>query len=201
MTDDKNFGNTAAGQGNSPEDSESNPSTKSPESRYLANDEGGYGNPPVSGQFRNGGKGGPGRRKGEASLESALRKITSKKIPVSKDGKRRNLSPADILAERTLEAMLAKNPSPRMLELAHKIFAKYGPKEVEKIKFDSSRLSLLEKKIYRAVLSSMLLNNEKIKPSDESDFDCTGIFRVFRRDDGYVGFEQLTSAEPDMKEI
>jgi hypothetical protein len=195
------FDSTAAGQANGPEASESNPSAEISASRYQGNDEGGFGNPPVNGQFRKGGKGGPGRNKGEASLESALRKITTKKIPVNKDGKRRNLSPADILAERTLEAMLAKNPSPRMLELAHKIFAKYGPKEVEKIKFDFSRLSLVEKKIYRAVLGGVLSPNKDATAKRELEIDCAGIYRIYQRDDGDVGFEKLTEEITDNSEV
>jgi hypothetical protein len=197
MTNGEKSANVTAGQVNNRHVSETNPSAKSPVSRYQGNNEGGYGNPPVDGQFRKGDKGGPGRRKGEASLESALRKITSKKIPVNKDGKRRHLSPAQILAERTLEAALAKNPSPRMLELAHKIFAKYGPKEVEKIKYDFSRLSLVEKKIYRAVLGSILSAHDGVKPTA----DFAGIYRVYQRHDGYIGFEKLTNGITDSSEV
>lgn len=40
---------------------------------YSADNRGGYGNPPVKGQFKTGGKGGPGRLPKAVSMEAKLR--------------------------------------------------------------------------------------------------------------------------------
>lgn len=44
-------------------------------SRYKGNNEGGYGNPPVKGQFGPGNKGGPGRPRGPQGLAARMRKM------------------------------------------------------------------------------------------------------------------------------
>lgn len=184
-----------------PKEGDSSSVTEPSPAHYRVNNEGGYGNPPVSGQFKKGGEGGPGRRKGQTSLESAMRKITRKKLPVNTDGKVKNMSPADILAQRTLETALAKNPSPRMLELAHNIFAKYGPREEENTKFDISSYSVDELNIIMAVLNGIL--NLSLKPSNkdatriEDRFDNEGIYRIYVRDDGNIGFQKL----PDTSDV
>jgi hypothetical protein len=94
---------------------------------YRANDAGGYGNPPVSGQRKKGDPGGPGRPRGQTSLEAALRRALRRKRPVLRDGKVELLHPSDIMAERIVEALLAKNLSPAMIELAYRIMEKFGP--------------------------------------------------------------------------
>jgi hypothetical protein len=94
---------------------------------YRANNAGGYGNPPVSGQRKKGDPGGPGRPRGQTSLQAALRRALRKKRPVLRDGKVELLHPSDIMAERIVEALLAKNLSPAMIDLAYRIMEKFGP--------------------------------------------------------------------------
>lgn len=47
---------------------------------YRANNDGGYGNPPVRHQFKPGNEGGPGRRRGTTSIDAALRKMFRSKV-------------------------------------------------------------------------------------------------------------------------
>lgn len=94
---------------------------------YKANNEGGYGNPPVSGQRKKGDPGGPGRRKGETNINAALRKMFQSRVPVMKDGKRVTIPFAEALAERVKKIILSG--SLRALQMGLEMMAKLGPVE------------------------------------------------------------------------
>lgn len=98
---------------------------------YRANDQGGYGNPPVAHQFAKHNPGGPGRPKGQTTLDAAMRKVLRRTVPVTRDGKSMRLNAADVLAERVLEAILSRSNSPAMFEYGRRIFAQYGPQPLE----------------------------------------------------------------------
>lgn len=108
---------------------------------YRANDEGGYGNPPITHQFRKDNPGGPGRPKGQTTLDAAMRKVLRRTVPVTRDGRSMRLNAADVLAERLLEAILSRSNSPAMFEYARRIFEQYGPQPSEKVTEDKADYS------------------------------------------------------------
>ena len=94
-------------------------------STYQANNAGGYGNPPVRHQFKPGGRGGPGRPKGETTLEAAMRKMFGGTVQVTSNGEAREVSMVQALAERAKKEFLTG--SARSLELGLELALKYGP--------------------------------------------------------------------------
>ena len=92
---------------------------------YQANNAGGYGNPPVRHQFKPGGKGGPGRPKGETTLEAAMRRMFGSTVQVTSNGEAREVSMVQALAERAKKEFLTG--SARSLELGLELALKYGP--------------------------------------------------------------------------
>lgn len=93
---------------------------------YKGNDEGGYGNPPVSHQFK--GKPGPGRPRGSRSIDGALRKTFGKKIvKISKNGERTLVDAPQALAERALELGLKGTLSANIV--ARQLAESHGPSE------------------------------------------------------------------------
>ena len=94
---------------------------------YKRNDEGGFGNPPVSRQFPLKNSGGPGRPKGQTNIEAQIRKALRRKLTVNKDGKPTSMHPTAVFAERLLEAILARTNSPKMLSFGLEILRKFGP--------------------------------------------------------------------------
>lgn len=118
---------------------------------YKGNDEGGYGNPPVSHQFT--GKPGPGRPKGSKSIDGALRKTFSKKVVrVDKNGKRSFINAPEALAERALELGL-KGPLVANVE-ARKLAESHGPQDNE-IKIDLSKFTDAELQMYGYLANKM----------------------------------------------
>jgi hypothetical protein len=97
-------------------------------SNYKGNNEGGYGNPPISGQFQKGNKGG-GRPKGSVSVEGVLRKLYRGKIPYTENGERREAVPAEALAKRGLQ--LGLSGSQKANEAALQLARKYGYQDDE----------------------------------------------------------------------
>lgn len=190
---------------NSTDSEDSNGSPKPLSERYEANNKGGYGNPPVSGQFKKNGKGGPGRKKGETNLASALRKTFRKKIPVNTHGKIKKMTPAEILAERTVEAVLAKNPSPRMLELAHDLLDKYGPQENEQEQMDFSGFNDQELMIASALFARMIsttgADRDQNAHEDQDKSNYAGVYRLYEREDGHIGFEKLNAGDQGMTDV
>lgn len=129
---------------------------------YKANNEGGYGNAPVSGQFATGGKPGPGRPRGSTSLAAAMRKTFSKKI-IRKD-KNGNIvdqvSPTQALAEKALQLGLTSNFKAN--EGARQLAEKYGPPEetpaAEEEAHDYSLLSDSELELLGMIMAKLTGN-------------------------------------------
>ena len=131
-------------------DSDTPPRGRSP--TYRANNDGGYGNPPIKSQFRRGGTPGPGRRRGSTSFAAAMRRLFSSKVPVSLNGEVMKISMADAMAERLRKEILSGNF--KALELGFAMIAKYGPVQQsnELSMVDLSALSIEEKRALRKLL-------------------------------------------------
>lgn len=163
---------------------------------YQANNQGGFGNPPVRNQFRKNNPGGPGRPKGVTNLESAMRKVIGKKITVNKKGKAVKMLPAEIFAERVLEAVLDKNRSPAMLEYGRKLIEKYGTgKLVEQSPYDFEKLSQDE----LSILCDLLRRCSDMPPEPPEPcplgpmhtYRVEGEYRVSRMEDGHVQVQRI----------
>lgn len=112
---------------------------------YKADNSGGYGNPPVSGQFKEKGRPGPGRPKGSKSMSAAARKVYSGKIPFKENGEMRLGDVTEALNKKLLS--LAMSGSLRALELSMKMAEEFGPKDVveaPKPKFNLDGMSVQE---------------------------------------------------------
>ncbi|WP_373491027.1 hypothetical protein [Parasphingorhabdus sp.] len=120
---------------------------------YKGDNAGGYGNPPVNGQFKKDGPGGPGRPTGTTNLECAIRKAIKKKRPVKRDGKTVKMASVDVFAEQVLQAVLSRSKTSSMLQFGLWIFEKYGPdglvgKASENAPPDLSQLTDVELQLY-----------------------------------------------------
>ena len=125
-------------------------------SRYKKNNEGGYCNPPVKGQFEKGCKPGPGRPKGSSTMDGALKKVFRGKVPYLENGKRKE-GPATIaLAKRALQHGLSG--SARANEAARELAAKFGPEEPTQspTDYDLSRLTAEELEMYGRIACKLL---------------------------------------------
>lgn len=168
---------------------------------YKGDNSGGFGNPPVSGQRKKGQPGGPGRPRGSTSLEAALKRAFRRKLPIVRDGRLAKLHPTDILAERIVEAILAKNLTPAMIELARRLMEQYGPRPLAKPSLggNSDDFSLDEKKILSALLGrysgSVPGQTRRHVSGTVSEAFPIGEFRLFTREDGYLGLERVTTAQ------
>ena len=123
-------------------------------SHYRANNEGGYGNPPVRHQFKAGNEGGPGRRRGAITMDGALRKMFRTKVPVIKNGRSMRIDMAEALAERVRKVIFSDNP--KALQMGMELMRKYGPTGDENMVaiFDFSALSLEQKIALRDLLQT-----------------------------------------------
>lgn len=165
---------------------------------YQANNAGGFGNPPIAKQFPKNNPGGPGRPKGQTTLESAMRKVLRRKISVTRDGKSTKLPATEVYAERLLEAILSKTSSPTMYEFGRRILAQYGPQEESeesKLRVDYSGFSLDESKIFACLLDRALG-----LPTAPATMDVlriwrdpvpVGEFRLYRGSDQYMVIERI----------
>lgn len=98
-------------------------------SQYKGDNSGGYGNPPIRGQFKPGGPGGPGRKKGSTSVDAALAKVFGGKVPYKENGRPVEGPATEALSKRALQHGLSgpHRATLAVLDLARK----YGPKEEE----------------------------------------------------------------------
>lgn len=170
-------------------------------SHYKGDNSGGYGNPPVSGQRKKGQPGGPGRPRGSTSLDAALKRAFRRKLPIVRNGRLAKLHPTDILAERIVEAILAKNLTPTMIELARRLMEQYGPQAPANpsLEGNGDDFSLEERKILSA-----LIGRYTGDVPDETRHHVLGTvweaypvgeFRLYTRDDGHLGLARVTSAQ------
>lgn len=165
---------------------------------YQANDEGGFGNPPITKQFRKNNPGGPGRPKGQTTLNSAMRKVLRRKIPVTRNGRSTNLPATEVYAERLLEAILGKSSSPTMYEFGRRILAQYGPQEEpeeSKLRVDYSGFSSDETKIFACLLDRALGLPAQPATVDvlriSRDPVPVGEFRIYRGPNQHMVIERI----------
>lgn len=171
---------------------------KSPSPHYQANNAGGFGNPPIANQFAKNNAGGPGRPKGQGTLDSAMRKVLRRKVPVTRNGKSTKLPATEVYAERLLEAILSKSSSPAMYEFGRRILAQYGPQEEteeSKLRVDYSGFSTDETKIFACLLDRAL--GMPAQPATVDVLRMTrdpvpvGEFRIFRGPDQHMLIERI----------
>ena len=93
-------------------------------SRYKGNDDGGFGNPPVSHQFQKGNPGG-GRPKGSNSMAGALKKVFRGDSSYLVNGEPKTSKATEALALRALQ--LGLSGSQKANEAARSLAEKYGP--------------------------------------------------------------------------
>lgn len=165
---------------------------------YKGDNSGGYKNPPVSGQRKKGGCPGPGRPKGSTSLSSALKRAFRRKLPIVRDGRLAKLHPTDILAERIVEAILAKNLTPAMIELARRLMEEFGPQTDDQEPahqqnfedFSNDEFFILSALAMRSVGEPPGETRRHVLGTVHEPFP-TGEFLVFRREDGHAGLKRI----------
>lgn len=169
---------------------------RAPSPLYKANNRGGYGNPPIRSQFKPGNKGGPGRRKGETNLENAFRNLFKGTTPVKRNGKIAHIPMAEAIAERIRKEIT--QGSTRGLELGMSLMREFGPKPGQE-KLHTDDFTRDEFEIAARVL--LRLTNRDPHPPRESSREARsslpprppleGLYRIYRREDGHIGFESL----------
>lgn len=164
---------------------------------YKGDNSGGYRNPPISGQKKKGGPPGPGRPRGSTSLNAAMKRAFRRKLPIIRDGKLAKLHPTDILAERIVEAILAKNLTPAMIELARRLMEQYGPQASDHESahqqnfedFSNDEFFILNGLAMRSIGETPGEARRHVLGTVLEPFP-TGEFLVFRRDDGHIGLKR-----------
>ncbi len=166
---------------------------KSLSPHYQANNKGGFGNPPVRGQFRKNNPGGPGRPKGITNLEAAIRKRLKKKLTVSKEGKSVSMTAFEVYAERVLEAILSKSSSPAMLEYGYGLLMRFSSEETPPT-LDYSVFTNDEFRLFGGLLARALgwepVQGYKSIIDKEYDRPSEGMYRVTRGPDGHIIIER-----------
>lgn len=164
---------------------------------YKANNEGGFGNPPVRGQFAKDNAGGPGRPKGVTNLEAAIRKRLGKKLTVSKEGKSVRMTAFEVYAERVVEAILSKTSSPAMLEYGYALLTRFSSEETSQEPdysvFSHDELLLFGGLLARTLREAPTRGYESL--IDESyNRPLEGMYRVTRGPDGHIIIERIRGA-------
>jgi hypothetical protein len=168
---------------------------KSP--HYKGDNSGGFGNPPVGGQFKPNNKGG-GRPKGSQSMSGALRKVFTSKVNVRRGDKLVQVPTVQALATRIRDRALTG--SDRALFLAQQLANEFGPRdkvstdvtdqlhsdpETDLTDFTEDELNILSSLLRRALGEKSVGNKSR---ADISRME--GDYRLFERDDGYLGIER-----------
>jgi len=155
---------------------------------YQANNDGGFGNPPVSGQFK--GKPGPGRPKGGTTLKTAVQKMLRQSVTMTIDGRRMDVPMTEAMMQRLRKDILTG--SPRSLQLGLELAEKYGPAEEElrRTGFNTDDFTRDEMSLFR----SFMLRAVEGRPAfDHVVNNLTGTWRVLVREDGFIGFDRMTT--------
>lgn len=113
---------------------------------YQANNKGGYGNPPVSGQRQ--GQAGPGRPPGSHTLDSALRRMIKSDVPLKNGGSKPYV---DALAFAARDASLGKTV--KASEFGFKLVRRFEAQEDDKVRLDLSTFSIAEQILLVSFLS------------------------------------------------
>lgn len=166
--------------------------TKGRSPHYQGNDSGGYGNPPVSGQFKRGGEPGPGRTPKQASLVASMKRMFGSTVTIGIDGNKMDVPMIEAMTQRTKKEILtgpAKN-----LEMGFRLAEKYGPQHIEEAdRCDTSTFSRDERSILRYLLMRTIPQSRHTPLFGRSCDTLCGTFRIFTRDDGFLGIERIAS--------
>lgn len=170
---------------------------KSP--HYKGDNSGGFGNPPVLGQFKENNPGG-GRPKGSHSMSSALRKVFASKVSVRRGDKVVQVTTVQALATRIRDRALTG--SDRALFLARELAEEFGPRDTANVteqssssledELDFSNFNMDEINIFAALLVRGMRDptaDEKERATSLTSIE--GYYRLFQRDDGYFGIERI----------
>jgi len=122
---------------------------------YKANNEGGFGNPPVRTQFGAGNVGGPGRRPRTITFEAAMAKMLAGTVAANIGGKPIEISMAEALAANAQKLMLSDKPA--SIEMGIRLMTQYGPKQesTDMLVFSWTEISLPNKRLLRDILKTM----------------------------------------------
>lgn len=163
-------------------------------SHYKANNEGGYGNPPVKNQFT-GATAGPGRPKKKDGLEARMRRMLNGKVP-TKDGG--SVTTHEAFAMSARKAMLSNGV--RGIKLGLQLNKMFAPPAQQEDCYDvrDAKFCDLEMEILLALLDRVQGGPPSRGPRPSplglpSDLPV-GLCRAFRRDDGHLVIEKI---EPD----
>ncbi len=173
--------------------------TRKPKSPlYKGDNSGGFGNPPVSGQFKPKNPGG-GRPKGSQSMSGALRKVFTSKVNVRRGDKVVKVPTVVALATRIRDRALTG--SDKALFLAQQLANEFGPREevsadildefysdpdMDISNFSNDELNILDLLIVRALGGKGLDNRSRVPNISNME----GRYRLFERDDGFIGIER-----------
>lgn len=157
---------------------------------YKADNSGGFGNPPVGGQFGHGNKRG-GRKKTDKSMEAALRREFTSKVAVNRNGKVAKVDLVEVLARRKRDTAL--KGSARELDAAIELARKYGPQEGAQKQYDFSKLSIDEIDLLLPFLSKLLASNSEAESvaAKESLRGREGLYRLAAGPDGLPEFKRV----------
>lgn len=158
---------------------------------YKADNAGGFGNPPVKSQFKNGNKGG-GRKKKDESMEAALRREFTGKVTVKREGKTEKVSIAQVLARRKRDRGL--KGSDRALDAAIELAKRYGPQEQDPLAADWSWATEDEITLIVSFLNAALRTSDDEGGVDEmrrSLRESVGLYRLAEGPDGLPRFTRI----------
>lgn len=166
----------------------SKPPEKPRSSHYKGNNEGGYGNPPVSTQFKKGNKGG-GRPKGPESINATMRKMLRGKV-TRPDGTKIPMQKAIALAAQRAVLTEGVKGIDLALRLADMFEDKPAGEASPRRKMDLTVLNDAELYIFYSLSARASGNTERLSEA-ERGMKYLGICALVRREDGGMGIDPV----------
>jgi hypothetical protein len=158
---------------------------------YRADNSGGFGNPPIGGQFGPGNKGG-GRKRKDKSMEAALRREFTSKVAINRNGKIAKVELVEVLARRKRD--IALKGTGRELDAAIELARKYGPAEGAEKPIDFDGLTADELDILVPFMSKLIAASGGAADRIEAKQGLRGregLYRLSAGPDGLPEFKRV----------